>query len=341
MRRKLLVAVLLVATAFLIQTGIALADNTTAVTPTPVTMQGNVAVVGSSQAPQLRLKTQSANGGDWLLEIALNPERTGYNDSGTRVLNLSGTFTLGTPQLPISTGTATGWIDTNNNGDVTLTAKNSNTSLDVSYTISRDGTVTSQVQGQWPLLPGQQTMPVQPVNHFFWYLSRTAGILAYLLLFVNVCLGLSSKFMGRATESKRFINLHKFSGLLAMAFLSLHVFSLLGDKYFNFNLTQLLLPFAAPYRTFWTSMGVIAFYMVIAVTFSSYLRRFISARSWRVLHILAFILFFVALFHGIMAGTDTPALWNRLLYVTTGTAAVFLVLWRFKDAISNWLATYA
>jgi len=36
----------------------------------------------------------------------------------------------------------------------------------------------------------------------------------------------------------------------------LHVFSLLGDTYYKYTITQLLVPFTAIYRPGWTALGL-------------------------------------------------------------------------------------
>jgi len=340
--RKLLVIGILVTLALTLLGVPVLAAAPANSSQTSTTMQGQGIVVGSREEPQLRIKMQATGTTDWLIEMALNPTRMATDSSGNQILDFSGSYTLGTPKLPLSTGTATGWINNSSQGDIKLVDSKTSASLDMTYTISNDGSVSSQVAGQWPSLPTSQpaqSAPAQPANHFFWYLSRTSGMLAYLLLFINVCLGLGfkSEFIDRKLGRWQAIDLHKFFGLLAMAFLGLHVFSLLGDKYFNLDMTQLLLPFAAPYRPLWTTMGVIAFYMALAVTLSSYFRNFVGPRGWRVIHYLAALLFVMTLFHSIMSGTDTGALWDQWLYISTGSMTVFLFLWRFKSHVFAWV----
>src|SRR5947207_12992614 len=71
------------------------------------------------------------------------------------------------------------------------------------------------------------------VNHTFWYLSRTAGLCAYVVLVVNMALGiaLSMPVLERWVMKWRIFDLHQFTGLLVVGLLVLHVFALLGDRY--------------------------------------------------------------------------------------------------------------
>ena len=305
--------------------------------PPTVTMQGQAAVITGTSSSQLRLQVSGTGNTGWLLEVSLNPLAITTDSSGNPVITVSGPFTLGIPQTPIASGTANGAVSNNSgSGDIKLTDSASATSLDMTFTIAPDGSVTAQTQGVWPVVPAAQpavtqTATSQPVNHVFWYISRTAAIGAYILLFVNVCLGLlmKSQFMERTLGRWRALDLHQFTALMAVALLGLHVFSLLGDKYSNFTLVQLLIPFASSYLVVWTALGVIGFYLVLVVTFSAYVRKHIGYKTWRALHFSAMALFVVSLLHAIMAGTDSSAMWMQWIYVITGTTVTYLCFWRF------------
>jgi sulfoxide reductase heme-binding subunit YedZ len=168
-------------------------------------------------------------------------------------------------------------------------------------------------------------------NHVFWYISRTSAVLAYILLFINIVLGLGmkTKFLDKVSARWQSFDLHQFSALLAMALISLHIFSLLGDKYMSPSISDLLVPMATAYRPIWTALGIISFYILIIIVLSNYVRRFIGQKIWQAIHMLSFVLFYVILYHGLRTGTDSSALWMQQIYLITGTAAAFLFLWRF------------
>jgi sulfoxide reductase heme-binding subunit YedZ len=173
-----------------------------------------------------------------------------------------------------------------------------------------------------------QTLDPTPI---FWYLSRTSALLAYILLFINITLGigLKTRYFDRIAAPWQKLDLHHFTAFLALSFILLHIFSLLGDQYLNFDLTQLLVPMASPFRPVWTALGVLAFYILIIVMLSSIVSKLIGRKAWRVLHYLSYAAFFAILFHGIRSGTETQFLWAQELYVATGAIAVFMFLWRF------------
>ncbi len=340
MWRRLLVAYFLAILAMLVVGGIAFADTPQNTSSATVFMQGQAAMIPGNQTSQLRLKTESADSTGWLLEIALNPVSLRSNNRGNQSVNVAGSFTLGKTQQPVTNGTVTGWFDTSGSGDILLTAQQNSMSLDMTFSIRQDGSVTSNVQGQWPVVPVIQSQSqssegqVQPINHFYWYLSRSSAMAASVLLFVSIFLGigLKTRFLDRILGRWQAADLHQFTAVVAMALIGLHIFSLLGDSYLKFDWGGLFIPSASPYRPLWDALGVIGFYVLLVVTFSCYIRKFIGPVAWRILHYASFITFFLILFHGIKSGTDTTAPWTQWLYFTTGTILVLLFLWRFMSS---------
>jgi hypothetical protein len=175
------------------------------------------------------------------------------------------------------------------------------------------------------------------VNHEFWYLSRAAGFTAYLLLFISVALGISigTRLADRFAKRNTIFDLHRFTTILALAFSLFHVFILLGDGYFNFNIWQLMIPFVSPYRTWQTAVGVFALYTLALLIASFYVRRFIGYRAWRAVHFATFAMFAGVTLHGITAGTDTTQAWAKLIYIATGAATLSLIVYRIQYRIPD------
>ena len=109
-----------------------------------------------------------------------------------------------------------------------------------------------------------------------------------------------------------------------------HVYILLGDAYFNFNIWQLSLPFLSPYRTWQTAAGIAGLYAMVAVIASFYVRQFIGYRTWRAIHFFTFAMFAMVALHGITAGTDTTQPWAKLIYITTGAGTLALIIYRVQ-----------
>ena len=119
------------------------------------------------------------------------------------------------------------------------------------------------------------------MNHDFWYLSRAAGFTAYLLLFASVALGIatSTRLGRRIMAQNATFDIHRFLSLLALAFTAFHVYILLGDGYFNYNIVQLTAPFLSPYRTWQVAAGTFSLYALVLVVLSFYVRKSIGYRS--------------------------------------------------------------
>ena len=173
------------------------------------------------------------------------------------------------------------------------------------------------------------------MNHDFWYLSRAAGFTAYLLLFASVALGIatSTRLGRRIMAQNATFDIHRFLSLLALAFTAFHVYILLGDGYFNYNIVQLTAPFLSPYRTWQVAAGTFSLYALVLVVLSFYVRKWIGYRSWRALHFVTFALYAGATLHGITAGSDTTQAWARGLYLLTGAVVLGLIAFRLQHRI--------
>ena len=175
------------------------------------------------------------------------------------------------------------------------------------------------------------------MNHEYWYISRSAGFTAYLLLFVSVVLGIANgtRFADRIFRRNSIFDMHRFTTLLALFFATFHVFILLGDGYFHLGLKQLLVPFTSPYRQWQVAAGILSFYALILIVASFYVRKYIGYRAWRALHFATFALFAGATLHGIMSGSDTTMPWAKLVYLSCGGIVVLLTFYRVQYRVPD------
>ncbi len=163
-----------------------------------------------------------------------------------------------------------------------------------------------------------------------WYLSRAAGITAYLLLTATTALGLalSSRIAGRWIERPAVFALHEHLALLGLAATGLHLGALLADSYVPFGIADLFIPFAAPYRAGAVTLGVVALYLSTVITSSFYVRTRIGQRIWRAIHMASFATYVLATAHGVLAGTGTTQPWMQWLYLGSGATVLFLTNYR-------------
>ena len=144
----------------------------------------------------------------------------------------------------------------------------------------------------------------------YWYLSRASGFVAFGLLWLSAALGvaITNKLVRLWPGGPTAIDLHQHTGLLGLTFALFHTLILLGDRYVGYTMAGLLVPFASVgYRSFWVGLGQIAFYLMLVVWLSFYVRRRIGHRWWRRVHYLSFLLFLLALAHGMSSGPDSAS----------------------------------
>jgi predicted ferric reductase len=185
------------------------------------------------------------------------------------------------------------------------------------------------------LLPGIKASMMGNTPQAFWFLSRSSGQVAYLLLWLSMCLGLmmTNKLARLWPGGPVAFDLHQFISLLGMAFALFHGLILLGDRYLNPSFWQVILPFGmVGYHPFWVGLGQAGFYLMAVVSFSFYVRKQITPLIWRLVHLLSFVSFVFALLHGIASGSDSVSGWAQGLYWGTGSIFLFLFIYRILAA---------
>lgn len=145
--------------------------------------------------------------------------------------------------------------------------------------------------------------------HIFWIASRAAGIAALILSSVSVCIGLlmSGRLRGRHGAELRVA--HEALSLATLGALVVHGLTLLGDSFLHPSLADVALPFAGSYKTFWTSMGIVALWALALLGLSYYLRAKIGVQRWRRLHRLTALAWVLGLAHSLGEGTDAGQTW--------------------------------
>lgn len=158
----------------------------------------------------------------------------------------------------------------------------------------------------------------------YWYVTRSTGGVALLLLTLAIALGVVDVRRWSTPRWPRFVldSLHRNVSLLAIVFLALHIVTSVLDSFAPISLLDAFVPFAGSYRPLWLGLGAIAFDLLIAVTLTSMLRQRIGYASWRAIHWLTYASWPIALLHGLGTGSDAASTW--LLALSSFCAAVVL-----------------
>ena len=167
-----------------------------------------------------------------------------------------------------------------------------------------------------------------------WYASRATGVVALLLMTAVLLLGLLVTRQGRLPGLPRFAvtGLHRNLSLVAVVFVVLHVLTAVLDSYVHIPLISAVVPLASSYERLALGLGAVSLDIMIAVIVTSLLRRHLSRRLWRAVHLLAYVSWPVAWLHSITSSTDLRHGWLFLTAVGCALLVVIAVLWRLSAA---------
>lgn len=163
-----------------------------------------------------------------------------------------------------------------------------------------------------------------------WYLSRSAGVVGYLLLTGSTLWGLllSTKLIKEIVPAVLSLAMHNVLSWLALALSGAHALALLFDSYYSYSLADLTVPFLGPYRPGWVALGIIGFYLMALTSISFQFRRRLGQKRWRRLHYLTFAVYALATSHGVMAGSDSGTPGMTVLYWGSGLLVLFMTNFR-------------
>lgn len=164
----------------------------------------------------------------------------------------------------------------------------------------------------------------------FWFVSRAAGVVGYVLLWASTTWGvlMSSRAVKERVSGPLAFTLHNVTAWLALGFSAVHAWALLGDRVVSFSLADILLPFAAAYQPVLTGLGTLALYIGLLVSVSFYFTKQIGHRAWRVIHALSYLMFVGVTIHSMALGTDSSTFLMQAVYFLASGSVLFLTLFR-------------
>lgn len=163
-----------------------------------------------------------------------------------------------------------------------------------------------------------------------WLAIRASGLTAWGLLTAVVVWGilLRTEVLGRLAPPLRLLDLHRWLGAIALAFLAAHLGLLMIDPSVAFTLPQILIPGLAPWQTWAVALGTVAFWLIVPVSILGRMRArlgVVGNRLFSKAHLAAYAAWPLATAHYVLAGTDALAQWSLGL-LFAGTALVVLGL---------------
>lgn len=172
---------------------------------------------------------------------------------------------------------------------------------------------------------------------WIWYLTRSSALIGFFLLYLSIFFGIAIRnpLLRKIISPIYSLDIHGWISLQALLFVLLHGVSLLFDEFLAFDLANVFLPFSnlsenaikSGVNPIYLAMGIVAFYLMIALIVSSYLRKYIKFWIWRLIHLFNIILWIFVIFHALKLGTDmkNEIVRNIFIYANGFLALLFAI----------------
>jgi len=167
-------------------------------------------------------------------------------------------------------------------------------------------------------------------EQIWWYVARSGGILAWVLVTLSILWGLalSTKVLGSRNVPAWLLDLHRWFAALSIVFTVVHMVALVADSYVYFSWSELFVPMASTYEPGGVALGIVGFYLLVAIQISSLMMRRLPRKVWKYIHFSSFVVFAVATLHGQQAGTDVTSDAYRWVGIISVQAVLLLTVMR-------------
>lgn len=166
--------------------------------------------------------------------------------------------------------------------------------------------------------------------HIWWYITRASALIAWVLMTLSVIWGilLSTRVMRRIDNPAWLQDLHRYLGGMTLVMVALHMVSLMLDGWLKFSLAETLVPFATDFKALPVALGIVAFYVLVAVQGSSLMMNRLPRKFWKGLHYASYAALVLVAMHAGWTGTDVTAWWYKVLAIVLISIATISVLVR-------------
>jgi sulfoxide reductase heme-binding subunit YedZ len=173
---------------------------------------------------------------------------------------------------------------------------------------------------------------MNPVDHTWWLMSRSAGVVALLLVSISVLIGLTlaAGLGGPPARRRALVAVHEQTAIGSLIAIALHGVTLLGDSFLKPGLAGIAIPLAIDYRPFFVATGIAGGYLAALLGLSFYARRRIGGKRWRKLHRATPVVYVLGLVHTLGAGSDASSSWLRAFMLATAVPALALLVARIR-----------
>ncbi len=144
-----------------------------------------------------------------------------------------------------------------------------------------------------------------------WLAARAAGFVALGLLTAQVVLGLVLSHPTNKTTwrlSRTLYPWHANAWIFVLAFIAMHIVTLVLDPYAGVGVGGALVPGLSSYRSVPVAIGVIALYALLITGLTARYTKLLPRGVWLLLHRFSLGVVVMAWVHGVLSGTDSLAL---------------------------------
>ena len=143
-------------------------------------------------------------------------------------------------------------------------------------------------------------------NHVWWNLTRASANIATVLILFTILWGvlLTTRILKPNDRPAWLRDLHTWMGGLALTFTVIHMLTLIADSYIAFDIVDVLVPFASSWKPIPVTLGILAFYILLAVQMTSLFVKKLDRKTWHRIHVLSYLQFIIVIAHALSAGSD-------------------------------------
>lgn len=175
------------------------------------------------------------------------------------------------------------------------------------------------------------------MNEFWWYLTRSTGIVATVLAVAALVWGFffSSRNTGTRRRPNWWLDLHNYLGGLSLVFIGAHIGAAYLDKNSSIGILQVIVPGSGTVARWAIGWGAIATYAFAATVFSSWPKRRFPRKVWRIVHLSSVGAVALTMVHALQAGSDGTTAWLRAVVVVSVAFAVYALSVRLIDVVAR------
>lgn len=170
------------------------------------------------------------------------------------------------------------------------------------------------------------------LNLLFWVVARVTGLTCFCLLGISLLTGMALRtgVLDLMASNRSLRSLHDFTAVLWIPLGLVHVVAIALDRTARVGFVDVVVPFHVSYGTFAIGLGTLSLDLVIVVALVGWFRRRLPARTWQLLHRLAYVAFALAFLHAVLGGSDFT---DRLVSAVTWSLATVMLLLSMARAV--------